>query len=107
MVQGVEWKAPDFKLSAVVAETLDPTGAQSQIPSKVLLINDIRLHFPCTTQDIGTLEMDEALEKICVNGVLKLEPRHLEVKGLTHIPHMPQDFQIEWIGFILSSMHNG
>ena len=41
LVQGVEWKAPDFKHVSVVVETLDPSGAQSQIPPKLLLINDI------------------------------------------------------------------
>ena len=29
LVQGVEWKALDFKLSLTIAETLDPTKAQS------------------------------------------------------------------------------
>ena len=41
--------------------------------------------------DIGTLEMDEALEKLCVNGILKPKHQHLKAKGLTHIPHMPHD----------------
>ena len=58
----MEWKAPDFKLSPVVAKTLDLSGAQSQIPSKVLLIDDICLHFKCAIQDIGILEMDETLD---------------------------------------------
>ena len=40
-------------------------------------------------KDIKTLDMDEALEELCVNGVLKLEHQHLETKGLTHILHMP------------------
>ena len=38
---------------------------------------------------ILVLQMDETLEKLCVNSVLKLEHQHLEVKILTHIPHMP------------------
>ncbi len=29
LVQGVEWKAPDFKLVLAVAKTLDLSGAQS------------------------------------------------------------------------------
>ena len=39
--------------------------------------------------------MDEALKKLCVNDLLKLEHQHLEKKSLTHILHMPQDFQIK------------
>ena len=58
-------------------------------------------------QDIGTLEMDEALENLCVNDILKIEHQHLEAKGLTHIPHMPYKFQVKWIRFILSQVHNG
>ena len=45
LVKDVEWKAPNFKLVPVVAESLDSHGAQSQIPPKVLLINDIRTNF--------------------------------------------------------------
>lgn len=106
LVQSIEWKAPNFKLSPTIVETLNPTGAQSQIPSKELLINDIFSHFWYSIQDIRTLEMDESLEK-CVNGVLKLEYQHLKAKGLTHIPHMLPDFQIKWIRFILSYVQNG
>ena len=50
--------------------------------------------------------MDEALKKQCVNGVLKPEHQHLETKGLTRIPHMPHEFQVKWIRFILSWVHN-
>ena len=45
LVHGVEWKAPDFKLTPTTTENLDPSGAQSQIPPKVLFINDIHSHF--------------------------------------------------------------
>jgi hypothetical protein len=53
-----EWKALNFKLTPTIAKTLDPSGAQSQIPPKVLLIYDICTHFKCVIQEIGTLEMD-------------------------------------------------
>ena len=51
--------------------------------------------------------MDDALGELCVNGVLKLEHKHLEDKGLTHIPHLPQIFQIKWIRYILIRVHDG
>lgn len=51
--------------------------------------------------------MDESLKELCVNDVLKPKHQHLEAKGLTHIPHLPRDFQIKWIRFILSRVHNG
>ena len=81
LVRGTEWKAPMFKLVPAIAESLDPNGAQSQIPPKVLLVNDIHTHFKCAIQEIGTLDMDNALAKMCVNGVLKSEHKHLETKG--------------------------
>lgn len=84
-----------------------PTGAQSQIPPKVLLINDIRTHFKCSIQEIKNLEMDSALGEMSVDGSLKLEFKHLETKGLTHISHMPKNFQTKWIRYILSRVHNG
>ena len=92
LVHVVEWKAPYFKLSLAIVKTPDPTGAQSEIPSKLLLVNEIFSYFHYKIKDIGPLEMDETLEKLCVNGMLKLEHQHLEAKGLAHIPHMPQDF---------------
>ena len=107
LVHGVEWKASNFKLTPTIAKTLDPSGEQSQIPPKVLLINDIHSHFKCAIQDIGTLEMDECLKELCIDGVLKPEHQHLEAKGLTHIPHMPQNFQVKWIRFIVNHVHNG
>ena len=85
----MQWRLPGFKLSLTIVETLDPFKAQSQIPSKVLLINDIHSHFHCVIQDIGTLEMDESLKTLCLNGVLIPEHQHLQEKGLTHILHMP------------------
>ena len=107
LVKGVEWKAPNFKIVPGIAESLDPLGAQSQIPPKVLLINDIRTHFTFTIQEIGMLEMDNALAEMCEDGVSKLEYKHLETKGLTHIPHFPRNFQIKWVRYILSWFHNG
>ena len=50
--------------------------------------------------------MDNSLGELCVNGVLKPKHKHLEDKGLTHIPHLPWSFQIKWIRFILSRVHN-
>ena len=46
--------------------------------------------------------MDNSLAEMCVNGVLKLEHKDLEKKGLTPIPHLPGNFQVKWIRYILS-----
>ncbi|GLJ40689.1 hypothetical protein SUGI_0840240 [Cryptomeria japonica] len=34
LVKGVKWTAPNFKLVTAIAKSLDPSGAQSRIPSK-------------------------------------------------------------------------
>lgn len=107
LVRGVEWKVPNFKLTSMIIETLDPSGVQSQIPPKIFLINDIHTHLKCVIQEIGILEMDDALGQLCVNGVLKPEHQHLETKELTRILHMPHEFKVKWIRFILSQVHNG
>ena len=98
---------PDFKLVLAIAKNLDRSRAQLQIPPKVLLINDICTHFKCSIQEIGTLEMDVSLGELSVDGVLKIKQKHLEDKGLTHIAHLPQKFQIKWIKYILSQVHDG
>ena len=95
LVRGVEWKAPNFKLAAAIAESLDPNGAQSQIPPKVLLINEIFSHFKYSIQELGNLKIDNALGEMSVDGTLKPELKHLETKGLTHISHFPRKFQIK------------
>ena len=108
LVCGVDCKAipsPAFKLSQVVAETLDPARAQSHIPPKVLLVYEIKSFYHYSIQEMGTLEMKEAFNELCVDGVLKPEHKHLETKGLTHILHMLRDFQVKWIRFILSHVH--
>ena len=102
LVRGVEWKAPNFKLVPAIAESIDPNGAQSQTLPKVILINDICTHFKCSIQELGNLEIDNTLGEMSINGSLKPEHKHLEMKGLTHISHLPRNFQTKWIRYILS-----
>ena len=49
--------------------------------------------------------MDSALGELYVDGTLKPKHKHLDEKGLTHIPHPPQNFKIKWIRYILSQVH--
>ena len=100
MVHGVDYKALTFKMSLAIGKTLDPAGAQSQIPPKVLLVHNICLFYHCSIQDLGTLEMNEVFNELFVDGILK--PKHKETKCLTHILHMLKDFQVKWIKFILN-----
>ena len=61
LVCGTKWKTLNLKLTPTILENFDPTRTQSQIPAKVLLINDIQSYFHCIVQELGTLEMDETM----------------------------------------------
>ena len=50
--------------------------------------------------------MDVAQGELCVDGVLKPKHKHLEDKGLTHITHFPQSFQIKWIMMVEFGLSN-
>lgn len=51
--------------------------------------------------------MDSSLGEMCVDGFLKPENKHVEVKGLTHILHLLRNLQVKWIRYILIHVHNG
>ena len=102
LVHGVDCKVPTFKLCPTIVETLDPTRAQLEILPKVLLVHDICSFYHFSIQQLGTLEMNEVCNELCVDDILKLEHNHLETKVLTHILHMPKDCHVKWIRFVLS-----
>ena len=56
-------------------------------------------------QELGTLEMTQVFNELCENGALKPKYTHLESKGLTHMIHMPWDFQEKWVRYILRKFH--
>ncbi|GLJ42621.1 hypothetical protein SUGI_0883280 [Cryptomeria japonica] len=49
LVKGVKWTAPNFKLVPAIAESLDPSGAQSRIPSKAKAIIELENKLPKAT----------------------------------------------------------
>lgn len=73
LVCGVDFNASNFKLILVIAKALDPAGAQSQIMPKILLMHDIHSFYHCSIQELRTLEMNEAIRELCVDGMLKPE----------------------------------
>ena len=52
--------------------------------------------------EIGTLEINETLERLCVIGVLKPEHQHLEAKGLRKLHKIHSEFLVKWIRFIIN-----
>ena len=53
------------------------------------------------------MEIREAYDRLCENGVLKEEYQIIERKGLTHALEFPIVFKIEWIRIVLSRIHDG
>ena len=53
------------------------------------------------------MELRDAYDKLCDNGILKEEFKIVEKKGLTRALDFPIAFKMEWIKKILSQIHNG
>ena len=53
------------------------------------------------------MEIIQAYEKLCVDGVLKDKYKIVERKGLTRALGFPTAFKTEWVRIILSRIHDG
>ena len=62
----------------------------------------MRKCYNCKVGSVGDLELREAYEKLCDNGILKEEYQIVEKKGLMHALDFPMRFKIEWIRIVLS-----
>lgn len=90
-----------------VAYRDDPDSALSQIPPKVVMIQDVRRCYNCKVGTIDDFELREAYDKLCENGVLKDEFSIVERKGLTRALEFPTVFKTEWVKLVLSRIHDG
>ena len=102
-----EVKQPDFRPILEVAYTNNPIGALSIIPPKVMIVQDVRKCYNCKVGAIGDMEIHQAYDKLCENGVLKEEFQIVERKGLTRALVFPIVFKTKWIIIILRRIHNG
>ena len=102
-----EVKQPDFRPIPEVAYKNDPAGALSVIPPKVIMVQDVRKCYNCKIGSIGDLEISQAYEKLCVDGILKEEYKIAESKGLTRALGHPTSFKTEWVRLVLSRIHDG
>ena len=102
-----EVKKPDFCPIPEVAYKNDPVGALSIIPPKVVMVQDVRKCYNCKIGAIGDMEISQVYDRLCVNGVLKVEYKIAEKKGLTYALGYPMTFKIEWIRIVLSKIHDG
>ena len=102
-----EIKEPEFKATPEVAYKNEPASALSMIPPKVIMIQDVRNCYNCKVGSFGDMELRDAFNKLCDNGVLKEEFSIVEKKGLTRALYFPTTFKIEWIKIILSRIHDG
>ena len=58
-------------------------------------------------REIGDMEIREAYDKLCENGILKEEFKIVERKGLTRALDFPTVFKTKWIKIVLRSIHDG
>ena len=100
-------KQPDFWPIPEVAYKNDPTDALTIIPPKVVMVQDVRRCYNYKIGSIGDIEIREAYDKLCVNGVLKDEYKIVEKKGLTCTLEFPIVFKVEWIKLVLSRIRDG
>ena len=77
-----EVKQLDFQAIPEVAYKDDPTSALLMIPPKVVMIQDVKKCYNCKVGSIGDLELQEAHDRLCVDGKLKDENQIVECKGL-------------------------
>ena len=102
-----EVKQLEFKAIPEVAYKNDPVGALSMIPPKVVMIQDVRKCYNCKVGSVGDMELRDAYDKLCDNGVLKEEYNIVEKKGLTRALDFLTTFKMEWIKIVLSWIHDG
>ena len=102
-----EVKQPKFRPIPKVSYKNDPASVLSIIPSKVVMLQDVRKCYNCKIGAIGDLEIFQAYDKLCDNGILKDEFLVIEKKGLTNALVFPTVFKTEWIRIVLSQIHDG
>lgn len=61
----------------------DLSKAQSMIPPKVLMIQNVQCYYTNKVAKVGDMEIREIYQKLCDNGVLKEENKIIKRKGLT------------------------
>lgn len=102
-----EVNQPDFRPIPEVAYRNDPAGALSIIPNKVIMVQVVRKYYNYKTGAISDLEINQAYEKLCVDGVLKDEYKIMERKGLTRALVFPTAFKSKWVRIVMSRIHDG
>lgn len=102
-----EVKQPDFRPIPKVAYKNDPASALSVILPKAIMVQDSRKCYNYNIGWIGDMEICEAYNKLCKNGLLKDKFNIFEKKRLMCALYFPTIFKIEWIGIVLSRIHDG
>ena len=66
-----EVKKPIFKAIVDISYKKDPSGVLSMIPLNVLMVWDVRKCYNYKIGSIGEMEIREAYNRHCDNGILK------------------------------------
>ena len=76
------------------------------ILDKVVMVQDVRKCYNCKIEAIGDIEIFNAFDKLCDNGILKDEFFIIEKNGLTRALVFPIIFKTKWIHIVLSRIHD-
>ena len=93
---------PIFKAIPNISYKQDPFGTLAMILTNVIMVQDVRRCYNCKIGSIGDLEIREACDRLCENGVLKEEYKIVKRKGLTCALDFPTVFKTKWIRIVLS-----
>ena len=97
-----EVKKPIYKVIPDITYKKDPSGTLSMIPPSVIMVQDVRKCYNCKIGSIGDMQIRDAYNIICENGVLKEEYKNIEKKGLTGALDFPNVFKKSWIRIVIS-----
>ena len=71
------------------------------------MVQDVRRCYNCKIGTVGDMEIREAYDKLCENGVLKEAYQIIEKKCLTRALDFPTMFKTYWIRIVLGKIHDG
>lgn len=97
---------PKFHAIPKIAMKGDSMGALSSILPKFIIIHDVKRFYMCNIEEVGDYKIREAYDNLCNEGILKVEFKVVERKGLTCALELLKNFKIEWIKIILRKIHD-
>lgn len=94
-------KPPKFRAYLEIASKGDAFCALSSIPPRIIMIHDVRSCYICKIGETGDFEIRNVYDRLCIDGKLKDEHKHIVEARITRALDFPKFFKVEWIKIIL------